>query len=747
MPLRQELPIINGTAEDWTVTSSLRGEGFHGPPSVKVPAGATGYYPLDFTPEWIVESEGELTLNNQATGDKYVYTLKGTGEEPLAEANVVIDCAARQPKGVPFSVFNIVGGGEPCALKIETDLLHVSGPPQVEVPKRQRGADPSKDAVEYVLTANPQLGGELRGSITFTAPDGRYLWYTVEMHSEPPPCEKKLDISAPLRKVIAVEIPISNPTSIELEFQVMISGEGLLGDETIRLLPGPDKVQTYELLFSPLIAGTTPGTIAFVNPQAGEFWYELTLTGEPTEPVEVPTMHCAVGANVGHEVTISNPIGEELSLQLRLEGRNKGAFRLEGPKDGPGGSAALLLPPYGELTCTITYTPSALDEEQSAMISLTHPKLGEWLYSAKGMGHAPSDMAVTRASAPLGHTTSGSIAFRNPFDQPLVLDLNLEQSGYYGLDEGASGPPFELLARRTSGLQIPAGTSVQFPFSFVARNMSEAEAAVVLHGDYKGRSLTWRFPLVGEAISRPLHKPITLQVAARQPLVRELALPLPGFVESGVDEAFTYELDLDAQSASLIESSLTLTPLQRTLSGSTLTMSVDWRPLRPVRTSAALVVRKASGGRWRFDLVFEAGEPAPDDVIYLEAPIHKTAQVQFKLCNAFDDDAHYSAYFSQDSASIFAISPMQGLLPRAGTAGALFTVSYTPVEYGKPVRGTLIILTDDMQWSYEVRGGHPHYEAPRVEHTKVDHVLDPSISMRLGRVPQTNFLKKNLAPP
>ena len=194
----------------------------------------------------------------------------------------------------------------------------------------------------------------------------------------------------------------------------------------------------------------------------------------------------------------------------------------------------------------------------------------------------------------------------------------------------------------------------------------------------------------------------------------------------------------------MIEGSLTLTPLQRTLAGGTLVMAVDWRPLRPVRTSAALIVRKQSGGRWRFDLVLEAGEPAPDDVIFIESPINKTAQVQFKLCNAFDEDTPFQAYFSSDSASVFTVTPGQGMLTRAGTAGTLFTVSYTPVEYGKPVRGTLVVLTEEMQWSYEVRGQHPHYAAPNVMTTKVDHVLDPALSQRLGRVPKTNFMKRNM---
>ena len=122
----------------------------------------------------------------------------------------------------------------------------------------------------------------------------------------------------------------------------------------------------------------------------------------------------------------------------------------------------------------------------------------------------------------------------------------------------------------------------------------------------------------------------------------------------------------------------------------------------------------------------------------------KTAKVQFKLCNAFDEEVPFSAYLAQDSSSVFAISPAQGLLPRAGTAGTLFTISYTPTEYGKQVRGTLIILTDEMQWSYDVRGGHPQYEAPRPSRSTVDHVLDPSLSTRLGRTKQVNFLKKNM---
>jgi len=141
-------------------------------------------------------------------------------------------------------------------------------------------------------------------------------------------------------------------------------------------------------------------------------------------------------------------------------------------------------------------------------------------------------------------------------------------------------------------------------------------------------------------------------------------------------------------------------------------MSLDWRPLRPIRSSCALIVRKSSGGRWRYELALEAGDPEPDDTIHIESGINKSSAVTFRLSNAFDCEIPFRAFFTSDSPSVFTVTPVVGVLPRAGTQGNLFTVAYTPLEYGKQMRGTLVILSDEMQWSYEVYGTHPHYQTP-----------------------------------
>lgn len=181
-----------------------------------------------------------------------------------------------------------------------------------------------------------------------------------------------------------------------------------------------------------------------------------------------------------------------------------------------------------------------------------------------------------------------------------------------------------------------------------------------------------------------------------------------------MEEAFTYDLDVVEEDAEQLARSLIITPMQRSLGGGSLRISLDWRPLRPIRSSCALIVRKSSGGRWRYELALEAGDPEPDDVIHIEAAINKTSAVSFRLTNVFASETNFQAFFTSESPSVFTVAPVAGVLPRAGTPGNLFTVAYTPIEYGKPMRGMLVILSDEMQWSYEVRGAHPQYQAPVV---------------------------------
>ena len=73
------------------------------------------------------------------------------------------------------------------------------------------------------------------------------------------------------------------------------------------------------------------------------------------------------------------------------------------------------------------------------------------------------------------------------------------------------------------------------------------------------------------------------------------------------------------------------------------------------------------------------------------------------------------------------VYPTSGILPPFGKEGTSFIVSFTPVEYGKPKVAKLVITTDEMQWSYELRGSHPHYKIPDIGAGRLNNKLPTNI--------------------
>jgi hypothetical protein len=53
--------------------------------------------------------------------------------------------------------------------------------------------------------------------------------------------------------------------------------------------------------------------------------------------------------------------------------------------------------------------------------------------------------------------------------------------------------------------------------------------------------------------------------------------------------------------------------------------------------------------------------------------------------------------------------------------GTVFQLSFTPIEYGKEKHGKLLIYTDEMLWSYLIKGTFPLYKIPKKKLAKVDH--------------------------
>merc|ERR1712083_761470 len=105
----------------------------------------------------------------------------------------------------------------------------------------------------------------------------------------------------------------------------------------------------------------------------------------------------------------------------------------------------------------------------------------------------------------------------------------------------------------------------------------------------------------------------------------------------------------------------------------------------------------------------------------------------------------FTAHFTQDSASEFAVHPKSGQLEPYGKEGTNFIVSFTPTEYGKQKIGRLVIQTEEMQWTYEIRGSHPQYKIPTVQGGgRLDNKLSKQQTKVISHAEKKNFMKANL---
>merc|ERR1740117_2872988 len=116
---------------------------------------------------------------------------------------------------------------------------------------------------------------------------------------------------------------------------------------------------------------------SIVIPLAGEFWYDLVLTGENPPPTELPSMECEVGRKATQTIQLDNPTEEDIVLKGFTSNARNFSFS----------PSRLAVPAYGTLEVTITYTPNTIGEWQGSSMSFKHPTVGEWQGSSMSFKH------------------------------------------------------------------------------------------------------------------------------------------------------------------------------------------------------------------------------------------------------------------------------------------------------------------------------------------------------------------------
>ena len=461
--ITQDIPIVNNTDNDWVIKAQflIGAEEFTCPMDFiakkKGAAGATtSFFPLTFSPKWVCDVQCHLMLNNATTNEAYEYEMSGTAEEPAAEDHVTIRCKARDPTSHKFKVKNF--SSEMATFEVESDLLHISGPPTIDV----KGGSSEE---EYELKIQPLQTGSVTGCVVFRdVQTGHFTWYTILIETSSPDAQQKLSLNCVVRQAIAVDIQLKNPIDDVVVFNVNLNGDGLLGENEFVL--APKETATYELVFSPLLPSKKTGTLFFVNDKVGEFWYELDLNAEKCPPEVVPRMACELGRSQRTQITIDNPTGQEINLKHKST--NKLNFKVVENR--------VVLPPLESATFSVEYTPSSLWEPnnphsvpEEAQIIMEHPACGAWVFELQGVGQAPKEAEKINVISQVNKPSSSTIMFKNPFLEATTVLVVMESSAEKGV--------FSLLTKKARLNVGPLGTA-QIPFAFCPTRMAQMQADV-----------------------------------------------------------------------------------------------------------------------------------------------------------------------------------------------------------------------------------------------------------------------------
>ena len=714
----QDIPFNNETDKDWSIKANLtfdKGKNgqFNAPKEIVAKKKSLTNFPLTFKPFWLCDIEGKLVLSNVTTNQVYEYDLKGIGEEPLATDHVILKCKVKIPTKYLFEVKNTTDKTQ--VYRIETDLQNVSGPDSLKLLPNTSG--------KYEMTIKPMLGGSYIGSITFIDSDERYQWYTVEVHTESPKADKVLELKTGVRKAISVEISLKNPLNEAVIFDVDFKGEGLVGDSTFSI--AANQVGVYQLIYSPFKPGESMGQIGFLSEKAGEFWYNLSLIADESPIINLDLIECELGKKSTTLIRLENPTKLEEHIEYKIS--NKTNFDIEPER--------ITLAPFSSSNITIWYIPSTLDTNENASIVFQNPRLGKWEFYIEGRGKLPTSMDAVPVSTTVGNSTSSVVVFNNPFKEPASVEISMETN---------DTKVFALIIKRSKFTVGPLG-SLQIPFSFTPHSMIESSATIVVT---MTKTLIWKYPIKGIAESVSHSTDFLFKCKARTQLDEKIKVKLSDIGDFKPEERFSFELVPTNKSLiNDLERSVAVEQINKQIKSmeDPIEFSVKFEPLKPFKINAELLIYKKSGGRWRFNITFESTEPDIDDVIVITSPLNKTSSVSFKLTNHMRAHAEFTAFFSPDSAPEFSVHPKAGILEPYGKEGTNFIVSFTPTEYGKQKKGKLIILTEEMQWSYEIKGTHPHYKIPEPKGGRLNNKLEKELEdkvmhkFELGK----NFLAEN----
>lgn len=680
--ISQELTITNHSEGDWLFSATLEGECFSGPRELRIPKGKQKDYVIKYSPPWISAGDtGSLVLLNKSTGQRHTYELKAEAEAPLCEDILYVECRAREQQKLTLTVPNVSANG--CTYFVETDLPFTEGEATV-ITRRASFA-------KYELIIMPTVGGTYCGKVVFKSLQGRYVWYVVNLSVTPPDKEGTVELNTDLRTTIVAQVTISNPLPRPLNFFVRRYGPGLIGNNSLEIATG--EVGTYNCTFAPVQVGDFTGRLSFCHDEIGEFWYELKMHVVDSEPEKL-TFESALGVPQSNHILLPNRSDTECPLMV--ENSCPAVFSVS--------PNLITIPAHSEAPVEIIYTPTAVGVPQAAIIKLSHPMLGQWKYACTGTGTSPPPGDLRSCVCEMLSTTTIVIPVTNTLGVATPIDVKVtdNKENFFAVRSTPPGP-----------IQPGATTTVTLVYApqSVGNHTATVEVRPVVDNSEPQHGVCWTYPLQGRSEWRETSSPFRFHCAARKEVTDLLVLRVPGLtLEEKVGATLRFEPDPRQHYLSAVNNSFECSLVNDCPYPDAFQAHVKFTPLRPMAASGDLVIEGPHGGCWRYRVYLEASTAPMDDTIHLVSTLYNPTSVVFDLYNVFPYKSKFVAYFTSDSSKDFGVAPAHGvLLPfvsgqRVTASATPLKIRYRPSTRVPRVEGTLVVDTEDMQWSFRVIG-------------------------------------------
>lgn len=206
----------------------------------------------------------------------------------------------------------------------------------------------------------------------------------------------------------------------------------------------------------------------------------------------------------------------------------------------------IVIPKESEIEVTLRYFASTLDNIEEAMLVFSsNKKIGDWKYHFKGQGVLPSQMPKTSISTYLGGIVSGNILFKNPFEESLIINVDIQHLEDYQTqnfrvnnnnqsfsfnDQSTQNASdmienniFKIMLKQTR-FELEAFKSIVIPFSFSPTRLIKYKAMLKIEAS---QLVKWNFPI--EGVTEIKSNKIDFTVNTKSKLVHETAIDLDLF--------------------------------------------------------------------------------------------------------------------------------------------------------------------------------------------------------------------------